>query len=43
MGIVELPASVPAGGRLGVHMELDREELAEMVARLKGAVQALTG
>ena len=43
MGVVEVPASVPAGGKLGVHLELDREELAETVARLKSAVQAIMG
>ncbi|KAK9819406.1 hypothetical protein WJX81_008395 [Elliptochloris bilobata] len=42
MGVVKLPASVPAGGKLGAYLELDRDELAETVARLKSAVQALT-
>ena len=41
MGVVDIPASVPAGGELGVHLELDRDELASTVDRLKSAVQAL--
>lgn len=41
MGVITIPASVPAGGKLGICLELDKDELAKTVDRLKSAVQAL--